>query len=267
MTQTTKPDLALERIQQGLAAAQVNWQALMSMIAKFPRYSFTNILLILHQCPNASLVQGFNSWKALNRFVKKGEKGIQIFAPRFTKDDQGNADIKGFHAVYVFDVSQTDGDPLPAMPTPFSEGTDQTAQTLFELLKTWLLEQHGCPVYLSPAPQGAGHYRRDSHEIELKPNLSDIHSFGTLTHEAAHALLHHKNADLETIPRDARELEAESVTMIVCEHFGIPRASGFDYLAQWNATPEEIKAHGERITKTAQTIIKALTPEPTEATQ
>ena len=267
MTQATKPDLALERIQQGLAAAQINWQALLSMIAKFPRYSFTNVLLILMQCPNASLVQGFNSWKALNRFVKKGEKGIQIFAPRLGKDDQGNSEIKGFMSVYVFDVSQTDGDPLPAMPTPASDGTDQTAQVLFDTLKTWLLEEKACPVTFSQAPQGAAHYRRDSHHIEIKPNLGDIHNFGSLTHEAAHALLHHKDADLENIPRETRELEAESVTLIVCEHFSIPRASGFDYLAQWQATHEEIKTHGERITKTAKTIIKALTPETTEATE
>ena len=221
-------------------------------------------MLILIQCPNASLVQGFNSWKALNRFVKKGEKGIQIFAPRFGKDEIGEAEIKGFMAVYVFDVSQTNGDPLPEFPTPASHGTDQTAQTLFETLQHWLLETHHCPVTISQAPQGAGHYRREAHSIEIKPNLGDVHGFGTLTHEAAHALLHHKAANLENIPRETRELEAESVTMIVCEHFGIPRASGFDYLAQWNATPEEIKAHGERITKTAQSIIKALTPEATE---
>jgi N-terminal domain of anti-restriction factor ArdC len=261
MTATAKPDASLERIAQGLETARANWQAFLSLVAKFPRYSFTNTVLIFQQCPNASLVQGFTSWKKAGRYVKKGEQGIQIFAPRVKKDDDGHRDVRGFHAVYVFDVAQTDGEPLPAnMPTMTSDGEDATARAHFATLQTWLLETHACPVTLTHTPGCDGLYRRDTHRIEIEPNTGDICQFGTLVHETAHALLHRTDADREGLTRDLRELEAESVTVIVCERFGIPRAGGLDYLAAFNATPEGVRRHGERIVRTAQAIIKALEP-------
>jgi antirestriction protein ArdC len=261
MTATAQPDTSLERIAQGLEAARANWQDFLVMVAKFPRYSFTNTMLIFQQCPNASLVQGFNNWRKLGRYVKKGEKGIQIFAPRVKKDDDGNQGVRGFHAVYVFDIAQTDGEPLPAEPPKASsDGEDAAARAHFETLKTWLLETHGCPVTHAHTPGNDGLYFRVSHHIEIEPTNGDICRLGTLIHEAAHALLHNTEAEPEGLTRDLRELEAESVAVIVCEHLGIPRASGLEYLAQFNATPEQVKTHGERIIRAAQSIIKVLEP-------
>ena len=259
VTTPAKPDASLERIAQGLAAARADWKAFLCMVAKFPRYSFTNTILIFQQCPHASLVQGFNHWRKLGRFVKKGEKGIQIFAPRVSKDDEGKKGVRGFHAVYVFDIDQTDGEPLPAkLPTPTSDGEDATARAHVDTLTAWLLETHGCAVTLVHNPQADGLYRRDAHRIELEPLSGDICRLGTLIHEAAHALLHRKDEDRAGLTRDLRELEAESVAVIVCERFEIPRAAGLEYLAQFDATPEAVRTHGERIVRAAQLIINAL---------
>ena len=261
-TPPAKAAASLEHIAYGLEAARANWQAFLCMAAKFPRYSFVNTVLIFQQRPNASFVQGFNAWRKLGRWVKKGETGIQIFAPRVSKDDDGNKDVRGFHAVYVFDVEQTDGEPLPAkLPTATSDGEDATARAHFEALKTWLLEIHNCPVTFASNPQANGMYFREAHRIDIEPSNGDICRLGTLIHEAAHALLHRTTEDRLGLTRDLRELEAESVAVIVCASLEIPRAAGLDYLAQFDATPEAVRLHGERIVRTAQLILRALEPQ------
>jgi antirestriction protein ArdC len=265
MTQTTtKHDAALERIALGVQTAQANWQAFLLLVAKMPKYSLNNLLLIWQQKPEATLVQGFHNWHKLNRHVKKGETGIQIYAPRVVKDAEGSSDIKGFHAVYVFDVSQTDGDPLPATPpTEYSDGEDAKAHAMFETLKQWL-ETRGCAVSFAVLEKhnANGAYYFKEHRIEIATKSGDILRLGTLIHEAAHALMHGNDIERKNQTSDSRELEAESTAAIVCQHFSIPRASSYDYIAMHNASAEQVLESGERITRTAKAIIKALEPTP-----
>ena len=103
-------------------------RAYLAVMARFPSYSFNNQILIYLQAPDATRVQGFQSWKKLGRKVKKGEKGIGIIAPmvyRKDKDASPESDektIRGFKVVHVFDVSQTEGDPLPEF-APWNAGS------------------------------------------------------------------------------------------------------------------------------------------------
>ena len=119
-TLTTK---ALDDLAAALEAGKSDTlERFLTIAGRFPRYSFRNVMLIATQRPDATQVAGFNTWKALGRFVKKGEKGIVIIAPmRFRRDNpEPPAAVEGvvpdcgmrFKAVYVFDVSQTDGEPL-----------------------------------------------------------------------------------------------------------------------------------------------------------
>ena len=109
----------IEALKAGKSEALTNYLA---AVAKFHRYSFQNILLIARQCPQATRVAGFSAWRSLDRFVRKGEKGLMILAPLVRKvepaderNPEKQARIVGFRAVYVFDVSQTDGTPLPTI--------------------------------------------------------------------------------------------------------------------------------------------------------
>ena len=94
---------------------------MLKVASKFHRYSFNNHLMIFLQRPDTTVVAGFKRWKSLGRFVKKGEKGIAIFAPCRYKtkvedesgDEQVIDSIRGFRVVHVFDISQTEGDDLP----------------------------------------------------------------------------------------------------------------------------------------------------------
>src|SRR6202453_384341 len=93
----------------------------LAAIGRFHRYSLRNVMLIASQKPTATHVAGFHAWHKLGRFVKKGEKGILILAPVIRKRAENNGEAEpdesstavGFRAAYVFDVSQTDGQPLP----------------------------------------------------------------------------------------------------------------------------------------------------------
>jgi antirestriction protein ArdC len=120
---TDKLRAAHDKLQHAVAeiASGDDWKRMLKIASKFHRYSFNNHLMIFLQCPDATVVAGFNRWKSLGRFVKKGEKGIAIFAPcRYktkVETDDGEEktmqQIRGFRLVHVFDISQTEGEDLP----------------------------------------------------------------------------------------------------------------------------------------------------------
>src|SRR5687767_10806987 len=115
-TRTDKLHAAHEKLQQAVAeiTSGDDWQRMLQVASKFHSYSFNNQLMIFLQRPGATRVAGFRKWQELNRFVRKGEKGIQIFAPcRYkTRVDDDNGEektlqqLKGFRIVHVFDISQ-----------------------------------------------------------------------------------------------------------------------------------------------------------------
>ena len=187
----TLTDTALEKLADDLSKGKSeSLTRYLGMVARFHRYSFGNVMLIMWQFPDASRVAGFNTWKALNRWVKKGEKGITIIAPMLLKqrDSKGNLDeaerIVRFRAVYVFDVSQTDGEPLP------SNATTQGDPGEYSERLTKFIESKGIKLSNEPVPSGALGVSTGG-EIRVRNDLSPAQSFEVLVHEFAHEMLHH----------------------------------------------------------------------------
>ncbi|MCU1495035.1 MAG: hypothetical protein JWO62_2799, partial [Acidimicrobiaceae bacterium] len=121
MTASNKHPEIIAQLTAGISnlASSDDWQRYLDVQSRFYRYSFNNVLLIVAQCAEATRVAGFNAWRKMNRFVRKGEKAIWILAPMVYKnadaeDGQGDRVIRGFKFVPVFDVTQTDGEDLPS---------------------------------------------------------------------------------------------------------------------------------------------------------
>jgi antirestriction protein ArdC len=231
--------------------------------AAFWDYSWHNQMLIWKQRPDASFVGGFNTWLKCGRYVRKGEKGIAILAPMFFKDKNTNGDETKriwFKVVYVFDISQTDGSPLPELPTK-SVG-ERGADMLTRLLR--FAESHGIAVRFVDqcCLNGAAGTSRGK-EIEIRTAETDIATqAATLAHEIAHSLLHwdadgHKitTRDGKEIDKQQRELEAEAVAYVVGSYFGIQSPSDF-YLAAYSVTPAMLLEAVETIAKTVKTVLE-----------
>jgi hypothetical protein len=231
--------------------------------AAFWDYSWHNQMLIWKQRADASFVGGFNTWLKCGRYVRKGEKGIAILAPMFFKDKNANGDDTKriwFKIVYVFDISQTDGTPLPELPTK-SVG-DRGEDMLARLLR--FAESRGITVRFVEqcCLNGAAGTSRGK-EIEIRTAETDIATqAATLAHEIAHSLLHwdadwHRitTRDGKEIGKQQRELEAEAVAYVVGSYFGIQSPSDF-YLATYKVTPAMLLEAVETIAKTVKVILE-----------
>jgi antirestriction protein ArdC len=250
------------------------WTAYLDTQSKFHAYSFNNALLIALQNPTATRVAGYNKWKELDHQVKKGEHGIVILAPivRTKKDEDGDKEkdkkyIAGFTTVSVFDVSQTDGPPLPEAVTKL-EGVDAEGQ--FKSLSD-VAETFGFSVEkVDDATLGGANGDCDprTKRIRVKASNGGKQQVKTLAHELGHALLHEEDSDL---PRGHKEVEAESVAYVVSQSLGIDSSDySFGYLAHWlKGDPDEaektIKSSGMRIQKAAHQIIEAFDKIPVTA--
>lgn len=223
--------------------------------SRFHHYSVFNTWQILASKPNASTVAGFHKWNELGRWVIKGEHGIPILAPIFktTQDEAGETrkELVYFKVVYVFDVSQTDGDPLPEPPNWKSP---EKNQELHDKLVAYATSQG---INVDVAVLG-----NDTQGVSCGGNIVVDPQAGTKTliHEIAHELLHQRNK--EQAVHVNRELEAESVAYVVAKHFGITDLASPNYVALHGATATSIIAHLERIRKTAIEIINALDTSP-----
>jgi hypothetical protein len=219
--------------------------------AKFHQYSPCNVWCILMACPDATNVAGYQKWRTFNRYVKKGEQGIPILAPIFIQenpdDPTSRQELKGFRVVYVFDITQTEGEPLPEPPN--WKSPEQNAILSQRLIDFATLK--GISVTVKKLDGNTQGLSRGG-EIELDPTAGTK----TLIHEIAHELLHQD----ENRPMDKtiRELEAESVAYVVGKHFGLDGLSSPNYVALHGATSEMILDHLERIRKGAGEIINAL---------
>ncbi|MBU0716961.1 MAG: DUF1738 domain-containing protein, partial [Planctomycetes bacterium] len=214
-------DQALERLASALEQGHSEQlTAYLAAMARFHNYSFGNIMLIATQQPDASYVAGFRTWKKLGRFVKKGEKGIVIIAPMLIRpkdNDQADGDDRTmlrFKAVYVFDVSQTDGEPLPEFA---HVGGNPNGHT--DRLKA-LIASNGIVLEYTDTLAGAEGVSRGG-RIELLSNLTPAQEFEVLTHELAHELLHKRDAAERPASKKIRETEAEAVAFVVCQAIGL----------------------------------------------
>jgi hypothetical protein len=245
-----------ERIQelaQATDTARVSqeMQCYLDMCASFHQYSPCNVWLIMMSRPSASYVSGFKKWQSLGRYVRKGEHGIPILAPIITTitNDKGEEEprLVGFKVVYVFDVSQTDGEPLPEPPDWKSPEKNAELQEKLMLFA----QSKGIQVQIKSIG-------RDIQGVSLggKIILDPEAGTKTLIHEIAHELLHH----VKNVLTDStyRELEAESVAYVVARHFGFNDLSSPNYNALHGATADLIMQHLERIRNTAAEIINAI---------
>jgi antirestriction protein ArdC len=235
--------------------------------AAFWSYSWHNQMLIWRQRPDATYVGGFHTWLRCSRYVRKGEKGIAILAPMFFKDkartEEGTETETRriwFKVVYVFDISQTGGTPLPELPTR-SVG-DRGQDMLDRLLR--FAESRGIAVRFVEkcSLNGAAGTSRGK-EIEIRTSDADVPTqSATLAHEIAHSLLHW-TADWKRITtRDGkpiyiqqRELEAEATAYVVSQYFGVQTPSEF-YLASYRVTPAMLLQAVETIAATVKTILQ-----------
>jgi len=243
--------------------------------AAFWDYSWHNQMLIWRQKPDASFVAGFNNWLRLGRYVRKGEKGIAILAPMFFKDKGQTADSSQteaqriwFKVVHVFDISQTDGTPLPDLPT---KSFGERGQEMLNRLSRFA-ECRGITVRFVEkcSLNGAAGTSRGT-EIEIRTSETDVTTqAATLAHEIAHSLLHFTadgkriaTRDGKEIDKRQRELEAEATAYVVGSYFGIQSPSDF-YLAAYRVTPAMLLEAVETIAVTVKTILSGC-QEPAQA--
>ena len=263
----------------------------LSVMSRFHRYSVNNTMLIYMQKPDATLVAGYNKWKnQFERHVKRGEHGITIIAPTpFKKkieeqkldpdtkapmlDQDGKVimeerevEIPMFRPVKVFDVSQTDGKPLPELASTLS-GSVQNYEAFMEALR------RSAPVPLSVEPMAAnmdGYFSPDQQRIAIRTGMSEVQTVSAAVHEIAHSKLHNYAQVQEEVARagdkeppkkkdrNTEEVEAESISYAVCQYFGIQTGeNSFGYIANWSQGKElpELRASLETINKAAGELI------------
>jgi DNA primase len=244
----------------------------LSVQARFHSYSFWNTLAILRARPDARRLAGFQQWRRLGRQVRKGEHGIGILAPIVRTVDHVEPDdtvgtagserrCVGFKVVYVFDVAQTDGDPLPEIPAPTTVHGDAPVWLWYALGEQ--IAGAGFHVERGPLPEpwsdADGITLVGDRRVIVRHDLPNAQAVKTCAHELAHVLLHTDESC--ALPRAVREVEAESVAFIVCSAGGGMDTAGYTlpYVAHWsNGDTALIAATGERVAACARTILDQL---------
>lgn len=282
----------LEQAEQGTKAVfeSENYRNYLATMSKFHSYSFRNSLLILMQKPEATHVAGYAAWKKkFNRQVQRGESGIQIvgYSPRKVnveqekKDSSGNTiigadgnpvmekvtrQVPSYVPVSVFDVSQTEGEPLPQLVNELN-GSVEAYQDLMQAIR----DVSPFPVSFEEIQGGAkGFCDPVTQRIVIQQGMSEAQSVKTAIHEVTHADLHAPEQNLilaDRTDRRTREIEAESTAFVVCEHYGIDTSDyTFPYLASWSSSKElaELQSSLETIQKQAGDLIDKIDTRLTE---
>ena len=277
-TSQAKAAELLQRLQEGVQTLtdSDSWARLLAVQARFHAYSFLNVVAILLQRPDATRVSGYQTWRELGRYVKRGEKGIAILAPitpRAPKVEAEEAAEGGetkpapragrptrFRVVHVFDVSQTDGEPLPESPTQRLSTSTDAGRELYRRLSA-IAAADGIRVEADATlPRGVnGECDPAARVIRLARGLSEDHRARTFCHELAHAWLHEIGGD-----RAQQEAEAEGVAYVVATWAGLDcDGYSFGYVAGWakDAGGAAILTRvGATIQKTAARMIDRLAP-------
>lgn len=230
----------------------------LSTAAKFHNYSWGNVLMIAAQRPDATRVAGVRTWNQFGRFVRKGEKGIAIFAPMTFKKDEANHEGDdrpriSFRVVHVFDVSQTDGNPLPEPEHVCGD----PARHLEELKQ--VVASRGIRLEYSDE-LGTAYGRSLKGTIQLAPNLSPAMEYSVLAHELAHELIH---TDRDGLDRKRAELEAEAVAFVLTQYACLESGTAHsDYIQLYDGSKEALTESLAVIQNTAAEIIGAMSEEP-----
>ena len=262
------------------------YKAYLTSMAKFHSYSFNNTLLIAMQ--GGQLVAGYNKWRDdFHRNVKKGEKAIKILAPAPFKakkevqklDAQGRPvmgkdgkpvtevqeiQVPAFKIVSVFDVSQTEGEPLPSIGVEELTGSVERYGEFFKALE----QTSPVPIGFEDIPSGShGYYHLTEKRIAIQEGMSELQTLKTAIHEIAHSKLHAIDPEAPAIEQAdrpdsrTREVQAESVAYAVCQHYGLDTSDySFGYVAGWSSGKDlkELKASLETIRATAHELITTI---------
>ena len=262
------------------------YKAYLTTMSKFPSYSFNNTLLIAMQ--GGQLVAGYNKWRDdFHRNVKKGEKAIKILAPAPFKakkevqklDAQGRPvmgkdgkpvtevqeiQVPAFKIVSVFDVSQTEGEPLPSIGVEELTGSVERYGEFFKALE----QTSPVPIGFEDIPGGShGYYHLTEKRIAIQEGMSELQTLKTAIHEIAHSKLHAIDPEAPAIEQAdrpdsrTREVQAESVAYAVCQHYGLDTSDySFGYVAGWSSGKDlkELKASLETIRATAHELITTI---------
>ena len=262
------------------------YKAYLTSMAKFHSYSFNNTLLIAMQ--GGQLVAGYNKWRDdFHRNVKRGEKGIKILAPAPYKvkkevpklDEQGQPvmdkdgnpvtekkeiQVPAFKIVSVFDVSQTEGEPLPSIGVDELAGSVEQYEDFFKALE----QTSPVPIGFEDIPGGShGYYHLTEKRIAIQEGMSELQTLKTAIHEIAHSKLHAIDPEAPAIEQAdrpdsrTREVQAESVAYAVCQHYGLDTSDySFGYVAGWSSGKDlkELKASLETIRATAHELITTI---------
>ena len=262
------------------------YKAYLTTMSKFHSYSFNNTLLIAMQ--GGQLVAGYNKWRDdFHRNVKKGEKAIKILAPAPFKakkevqklDAQGRPvmgkdgkpvtevqeiQVPAFKIVSVFDVSQTEGEPLPSIGVEELTGSVERYGEFFKALE----QTSPVPIGFEDIPGGShGYYHLTKKRIAIQKGMSELQTLKTAIHEIAHSKLHAIDPEAPAIEQAdrpdsrTREVQAESVAYAVCQHYGLDTSDySFGYVAGWSSGKDlkELKASLETIRATAHELITTI---------
>ena len=257
-TRPGAPELLAENVQRLLDSE--TYKAALRMRKRFHRYSFRNVWLIYCQNPHASHVAGYQVWQQCGRQVKKGEQGLRIFAPLVKTNTQGERDLVGFKTASVFDVAQTEGEPLPETPRPEPlTDDDPRIPGLLASLETFAQANGSALAYQTLTGTCHGFFKPASGDIVIGDDLPPLETLATLIHEIAHSLAH---GDTKT-SRSVAELEAESCAFLVCDALGLDTSkSSFAYLANWADDPAAVLPTAQHAAKLSDRILEALTEPP-----
>lgn len=290
-TEKQKVQEITDKLEEGLKELfeSEKYKTYLSTMSKFHNYSFNNTLLIAMQKPEATLVAGYKAWqKNFERHVNKGEKAIRILAPApykikeerdkldpvtgemmfdengMPQKEQVEVTIPAFRAVSVFDVSQTDGKPIPELEAQeflsTVEGYEDFVQALMNVASV--------PIGFEDIPgDSKGYFHTEEKRIAVQENMSESQTLKTMVHEVAHSMLHNKEINRDDLieepakDRNTKEVEAESVAYTVCQHFGIDTSDySFGYIAGWSSGKDmkELKSSLDTIRKTASELITGI---------
>lgn len=264
MAATTKP--LLDRLAEGIEqlTSSERWQEWLEVQSRFHDYSFGNAVLILRQFPGATRVAGFRTWKKLGRSVRKGEKAIWILAPvRYNKEEtaceEDTVVVRGFKAVPVFDVSQTEGPELPDVVVRL-KGVDPG--NAYGELRNVARGLGFAVVEQCLGGEINGDCSHSEFRIRIETGNDRRQQVKTLAHEIGHAILHAPGGSRPE-DRAVRELEAESVAYVVCQKLGIETGGySFGYVAVWagggERAREALRISGSRIQRAADAVLTTI---------
>lgn len=257
---------ALTRLMDALERGQSEALKLyLAVMSRFHRYSWGNILLIYSQRPQATHVAGFHSWLKMRRYVRKGEHGIVILAPMVGRkkaadelSEDSQTRVFGFRAAHVFDVAQTEGDPLPEFGSVQGDPSDYTERLKDFVAGKGIALEYSIEIAPARGVSSGG-------KITLLPDLSPAEHFAVLVHEVAHELLHRTERRTQTT-HTVRETEAEAVAFVVNSAIGLDtNTASSDYIQLHAGDKATLAESLAFVQQTAAEILKAIGPKDAAA--